>query len=140
MENDRGNVQHDQAKDNIEPQLVQVARIVRGVDTDKAIERTSVETVLSNESEAYLEGYCEKNCDNAERAEWRVSDAVPASAEMGGYAGGSANEARPAGGRASDETPQQPEDEQRKNRAARPDVPVGVMVVDRPPAECDQPC
>src|SRR5699024_675208 len=33
----------------------------------------------------------------------------------------------------------QPKDQQSQDRAARPDMPVGVVVVDRPPAEGDQP-
>src|SRR4051794_32133691 len=67
-----------------------------------------------------------------------MADAVPSSAQMRGDAGGTADEAREAGGRASDEAPQQAEDQQGQDRAPRPDVPVGVMVVDRPPAERDQ--
>src|SRR5690349_8880449 len=49
-----------------------------------------------------------------------------------------ANEARKARGRATDETPHQAEDQQSQDRASRPDVPVGVMVVDGPPAERDE--
>src|SRR5256885_17257005 len=49
-----------------------------------------------------------------------------------------AHEVRKARRRASDEAPQQAEDQRGQDRAARPDVPVGVVVLDRPPAEQDQ--
>src|SRR6185503_11437196 len=57
---------------------------------------------------------------------------------MGDNARGPANEARPARRRAPYEAPQQPDDQPGQDRAAGPDVPGGVMVMHRPPAECDQ--
>src|SRR6478752_6587036 len=67
-----------------------------------------------------------------------MTGARPAPAQIIANRARAPHETGKAGRRASHDAPQQPEDQQGQDRAARPDVPVGVMIVDRPPAERDQ--
>src|SRR5690348_1001008 len=136
----RREVQDDEAQNDVEPQLMHVACLVGGVDADQAAERAGVYSVLvfGDEPKPDLHGERKEHREHAQRAERIVADADPAPLEMISESARPAHEARPARRRAADKSPQQPKDQQRQDRAPRPDVPVGMVVVNRPPAERDQ--
>src|SRR3954449_11325206 len=68
-----------------------------------------------------------------------MADPRPMSPQIGDDGAWPADEACESCGGAADEAPKEPEDKQGADREARPQVPVGVVVLDRPPAEADQP-
>src|SRR5581483_5172885 len=133
-------VQDDQRQDQVEPELVDVARLVGGADAYQPGKWARVDAVLvfGDQAEANLDCKRDKHRDDAERPQRVVADSDPAALEMIGERPRSPDKAGPARCRASDEAPQQPKDQQGQDRAARPDVPVGVMLVNRPPAERNQ--
>src|SRR3954451_25442917 len=67
-----------------------------------------------------------------------MADAGPLTPPVAGELPRSANEVGEPGRGASNEAPQEAENEKRQDRAAGPDVPIRVVVVDGPPAEGDQ--
>ena len=56
IENDRRDMEGYQCKDDVEPQFVDVASLVRGVDADEATERSGVNSVLvlTDQAQSYL--------------------------------------------------------------------------------------
>jgi hypothetical protein len=116
----RRHVQDDERENDVEPELMDVARLIGCIDADESRERTRVNSVLvlGNEAEAYLEGERDEYRNDAERAQRRMADPVPLAAQMRQDAGRPPDEARPPRGRASDEPPQQPENQQSKDRAS----------------------
>ena len=62
VENDRGDVEHNEAKDDVEPQFVKVAGLVRGVDADQPEERAGVDAVLvlGDQPQSDLNRNCER--------------------------------------------------------------------------------
>src|SRR4051794_30306556 len=117
-----------------------IARRVRGIDADQPRKRAGIDAVLvlGDETEPDLHKQRQKYDNDAERPQRRVADPAPAAPKIRKHSLWTAHESREARGGAADEAPQQAKDEQGQDRTARPDVPVGVMVVDRPPAERDQ--
>src|SRR4051794_37940211 len=118
-----------------------IARGVRGVDAHQPRERTGIDAVLvlRDQPQPDLDRYRAEQGQDAERSQRRVPDPAPASAEIGKHGPWTPHEVTKTRGRAADEAPEQPEDEQSQDRAAGPNVPVGMVVVDRPPTEGDQP-
>src|SRR4029079_2673790 len=117
-----------------------VARLVRCVDADEAAEGAGEEPVFvfRDQPESHLNGERAEQGKDAECPQRRVSDPVPAPAQISEYGARPPHEAREACRRAADEPPHESKDQQRQDRSARPDGPVGVVVVDRPPAEGDE--
>jgi hypothetical protein len=113
-------VQDDECKDEIEPRFVQVPRRIRSVGADEPRERPCVDPVLvlRDEPEAHLHRDRNEHGEDAERAEWIVADPRPPAPQIVPDGGGTAHEIRETRGGASDEPPQQPEYEQRQDRAA----------------------
>src|SRR6185369_15763628 len=107
VKNDRRQMQHDEAEDDVEPQLVNVAGLVRNIDADEARQRTGVNAVFvfGDEAEPDLDRDGDEQGDDAERAERVMTDAIPTAPQIGGDGPRTADEARPARGRATDETP-----------------------------------
>src|SRR5437868_8958099 len=100
VEDDRRDVEDDEAEDDVEPQLVDVPRLVRRVGADQPIERTGVDAVLvlRDEAERNLDSNSQEQCEHTDRAERRVAAARPATAKKIEHGARCADEARPARG------------------------------------------
>src|SRR3954447_5872112 len=104
-----------------------IARSVRGVDADQPRERAGVDAVLilGDQAKPNLHKQRQKYDNDAERPQRSVADPAPAAPQIGEYGSWAPHEVSEARGRTAGEAPQQPENEQRQDRAAGPDVPVG---------------
>src|SRR4029079_12219324 len=98
----RGDVQDDQEQDDVEPQLVDVARGVRGAGADQVRKGAGVNAVLvlRDESEADLDGDRDEHCEDAERSQRRVAGARPAAAQVIAHRARTAHEIGEERGRA----------------------------------------
>src|SRR5438270_12774988 len=94
--------------------------------------------VLRDEAKADLDTDGEQKGDNAQATDRIMPDPRPLAAQRIADGARAAEKAGEPCGGAPDEAPQQAEDQQCENRAAGPDMPIGVVVVHRPPAKRDQ--
>src|SRR5205085_8893640 len=136
VEDDGCNVQDDEAEDDVEPGFVQVARLVGRVAADQPGQGAEIKPVLilRDEAETSLNYEHAEQGKHAQRPQGRVSDPPPAAAQIVAHRRRPANESGEPRRRAANEAPEQPEDQQGQDGAARPDVPVSVVITDRPPA------
>src|SRR5215210_3234776 len=93
-------MQDDEGEHDLEPQLVEVARLVRRVGADQPCQRTHEDAVfiLGDQAEARLDCDGEQQGDDAQRAERGVADSAPFFAQIIAHAPRAANEiAEPRG-------------------------------------------
>ena len=79
IEDDRADMEDDQAENDVEPQFVKVAGLVGRVGTDQPVERTGVESVfiLGDQPEPDLDSDRSEQGDDAQSAERLMADAGP---------------------------------------------------------------
>jgi hypothetical protein len=113
-------MENDEPDKNVEPACVQVARLVGIVGAYQPGEWPHVDPVLvlGDEAESDLDGDRGEEDKYADRAEGIMAYPGPAAPKVAGNCAGASNETRETSRGASDDAPQNPEYEQRQDRAS----------------------